>query len=147
MTVKDLERLGVVLTPKLTYKSAAPLDAETVALLRSHKDELLRELIREREGISNGLVSRGLALYGDLLHSLMVWAARWSELRLEHPGGVILNAKPEHITDAQERYPWGVVYDQMRAVLITWGDVPDAALIGKRNLKTGALLAPEQEAA
>lgn len=44
MTVKDLERKGVILTPKLTYKSSAPLDAETLATLKAHKAELLRDL-------------------------------------------------------------------------------------------------------
>ena len=44
MTVEDLERRGVILTPKLTFKSTAPLDAETLELLRTHKAELLRDL-------------------------------------------------------------------------------------------------------
>lgn len=32
------------LTPKLAYKSEAPLDADTLELLKAHKDELLRDL-------------------------------------------------------------------------------------------------------
>lgn len=44
MTVEDLELRGVILTPKLTFKSTAPLDAETLELLRTHKAELLRDL-------------------------------------------------------------------------------------------------------
>ena len=34
-----------MLEPKLTFESAAPLDAETAALLQTHKAELLRGLI------------------------------------------------------------------------------------------------------
>lgn len=34
----------MILTPRLTFKSAAPLDAETLELLRTHKAELLRDL-------------------------------------------------------------------------------------------------------
>ena len=45
MTVRDLELRGVILTPKLTYRSAAPLDAETLDLLRAHKADLLKDLI------------------------------------------------------------------------------------------------------
>lgn len=45
MTLREkLEQKGVTLTPKLTYQSAAPLDAETLALLRTHKADLLRDL-------------------------------------------------------------------------------------------------------
>lgn len=34
-----------MLEPKLTFESATPLDAETAALLQTHKAELLRDLI------------------------------------------------------------------------------------------------------
>lgn len=45
MTLREkLEQKGVSVTPKLTYQSAAPLDAETLTLLKTHKDELLRDL-------------------------------------------------------------------------------------------------------
>ncbi len=44
MTVKELERQGVSLTPKLTYQSTSPLDTETLATLRDHKADLLRDL-------------------------------------------------------------------------------------------------------
>jgi hypothetical protein len=44
MTAKDLERLGVTLEPKLTFTSVAPIDADTLAWLRAHKAELLRNL-------------------------------------------------------------------------------------------------------
>lgn len=46
MTLRQkLERKGVTLTPKLAFESTTPLDTETLALLKAHKDDLLRELI------------------------------------------------------------------------------------------------------
>ena len=45
MTLRErLEQQGVTLTPKLTYKSVAPLDAETLALLQTYKNDLLKDL-------------------------------------------------------------------------------------------------------
>ena len=45
MTLREkLEQKGVMLEPKLTYQSTAPLDAETLVLLKTHKAELLRNL-------------------------------------------------------------------------------------------------------
>jgi hypothetical protein len=82
-----------------------------------------------------------------LLHNLMLWVAKYHELRLEHPGGVILNARPEHIRDAVKAHPWSVVYDPERYLLMSWGDVPHFALVGKRDLETGELLIAEQVAA
>lgn len=45
MSVRGWEQRGVLLTPKLVYDSAKPLDAEALALLQNHKPELLKELI------------------------------------------------------------------------------------------------------
>jgi len=42
--LRDLEQKGIILTPKLTFKSAIPLDAETLELLYTHKAKLLREV-------------------------------------------------------------------------------------------------------
>lgn len=44
MTVKDWQDRGVLLTPKLTFKSDVPLDAKTLEQLRNQKAELLSEL-------------------------------------------------------------------------------------------------------
>ncbi len=48
MTIKDLlqdlERKGVTLEAKLTFASAAPLDAGTLAALKAHKTALLKDL-------------------------------------------------------------------------------------------------------
>ncbi len=89
----------------------------------------------------------GLHLYGDLLHSLMVWVALYYELRLEHPGGINLDAKPDHVNAALTRYPWGVVYTAECHVLLAWGDVPTSALLEKRDLLTDEPLVPETRAA
>lgn len=43
--LQELERKGVILTPKLTYRSTAPIDAETLQNLRTRKAELLRDLL------------------------------------------------------------------------------------------------------
>lgn len=45
MNARVLELRGVKLTPKLAYQSDTPLDADTLALLSTHRDELLRNLI------------------------------------------------------------------------------------------------------
>ena len=45
MTLRQqLEQKGVTLTPKLAFKSTAPLAAETLALLQTHRDDLLKDL-------------------------------------------------------------------------------------------------------
>lgn len=42
--IEKLERKGVTLKPKLTFKTTAPLDAETLTLLKTHKADLLKDL-------------------------------------------------------------------------------------------------------
>ncbi len=42
--LRELEERGVVLEPKLTFRSDAPLDAETLSTLKTRKAELLRDL-------------------------------------------------------------------------------------------------------
>ncbi len=42
--LQKFERMKVVLTPKLTFKSEKRLDANMLAFLQAHKGELLREL-------------------------------------------------------------------------------------------------------
>lgn len=82
-----------------------------------------------------------------LLHNLMAWVAKFHELRVQHPNGLILNAQPHHVIEASEAYPWGVVYDLERYLLTSWGDVPKVTLLGLRDLETGELLIPEAVAA
>lgn len=78
-----------------------------------------------------------------LLENLMAWVAKYHELRVEHPNGLILNAQPHHVRDAHEKHGWGVVYDPERYLLLSWGDVPEDALVSLRDLDTGELLIPE----
>jgi hypothetical protein len=91
--------------------------------------------------------NKGYRLPPILLHNLMSWVAKYHELRLEHPSGIILNAQPHHVVEASEAYPWGITYDPERYLLMSWGDVPTYALMGKRDLETGELLIAEQVAA
>ena len=67
MTVKDLELRGVILTPKLTFKSAAPLDSPTLALLRAASCDLLP---KEPVMLPSGLVP-------DLNRYTLAWAASY----------------------------------------------------------------------
>ena len=78
-----------------------------------------------------------------LLENLMAWVAKYHELRVEHPTGLILNAQPHHVLGAHKQHGWGVVYNPERHLLLSWGDVPEAALVGLRDLDTGELLIPE----
>lgn len=43
--MKDLEARGITLEARLGFKSAAPLDADTAALLQARKADLLLELV------------------------------------------------------------------------------------------------------
>ena len=169
MTPTDLldrlgaEGVGVSLNLKLEADEK-PSD-ETLDLIRENRDALLEHLAVEVYGLRNGTHEShlqdganyqrasnfqrvgSLHLYGDLLHSLMVWIAQHQELRLERPGATVRNARPEHIRDAVKLYPWGVVYDSERRVLVTWGDVPRVTLLGLRDLETDELLIPKAVAA
>ena len=148
-TAEVLERLkadGVGVTLAVDLEATSEPNPETLQLIRDNRDVLLEYLARECVGTPNASQSDGLTLYGDLLHSLCVWVHRYHELRLEHPGGVILGARPEHITAAlTER--WGVVYTAERHALITWGSVPRGPLMEKCDLLTNEPLVPETRAA
>jgi len=140
--LKTLEAEGVSLSLNLKVSAAAKPSDATRALVRDNRDTLLEYLTRERCPVP--ATQSGLTLYGDLLLNLMVWAGQYQELRLEHPNGVILNARPEHISP--ELHPWGVVYDCERRVLVSWGDVPTSALRGKHDLTTGEPMIRDSEA-
>lgn len=142
-----LEAEGVGVSLNLKFEADEKPSDDTRALIREHRDALLEHLARERVDTLNRSQSPGLTLYGDLLHSLMVWTARYHELRLERPGAVVLNARPEHIRDAAQAHPWGVVYNRERYQLLHWGDVPGYALQDLRDLEADEPLASEQVAA
>ena len=78
----------------------------------------------------------GVTLYGDLLHSLMVWVHRYHELRLEHPGGVIPEASPEQAAHHLQTSAWCVLYDETKTILATSGTVPSRVLKDKTELQT-----------
>ena len=126
--VQTLAAEGVRL--ELSVRAKGEIIDDTRALIRGNRDALLEHLARTRYPVGSGL-----HLYGDLLHSLMVWVARYYEFRLEHPGGVILNAKPDYINDAVTRCPWGVLYTAERHLLLSWGNLPRWALTDKTELQ------------
>lgn len=160
-----LEAEGFEVSLNLKVTAAKKPTDETPVLIRENRDALLEHLAREVCGLRNGTHeshlqdganyaharnfrnSGSLHLHGDLFLNLMVWAAQHQELHLEHPSAAVLNARPEHVRDAVKLYPWGVVYDSDRRVLVTWGDVPRVTLLGLRDLETGELLIPEAVAA
>ena len=138
--LKTLNDDGAQLELSLRGSNLTP---EHKTLIRDNRDALLSYLAGELVGACQTDKSPGLHLYGDLLHSLMVWVSRYHELRLEHPGGVILNARPEHAAHHLTASAWAVLYDETHTVLATAGTVPRRALAGKTTLET----TPEVQAA
>ncbi len=130
--LKQLDQSGAHLELSLRGSNLTP---EHKALVREHRDSLLECLARECVGTPNASQSNGLTLYGDLLHSLMVWVSRYHELTVEHPGGVILNARPKHAAQHLANSAWAVLYDGTETILATAGNVPRHALAGKPKLQ------------
>lgn len=62
-------------------------------------------------------------------------------------GKAYVMAKPHHIREAVELYPWGVVSDSDNRLITSWGDVPARELQGLRDLGTGEPLIAEEVAA
>lgn len=148
-----LEAEGVTVSLNLKATAKAKPSDELRALIKQNRDAILEHLTFEHAGsltVNYNLAphnDHALVLYGDLLVNLMTWTAKFYELRLEHPAGLILNATPEHIQTALTKHLWGVVYDAERFLLISWGNVPPHALLDKRDLTTGEVLLPEKVAA
>lgn len=130
--LKQLDRDGAQLELSLRGSSLTP---EHKALIRDNRDALLEYLARECVGTPNASESHGLILYGDLLHSLMVWVSRYHELRLEYPGDTIPNATPEQAAQHLTASAWAVLYDETKTILATAGNVPRDALTGKNELQ------------
>lgn len=128
-----LEAEGIVLSLNLKLEAVERPSEETRTLVRENRDALLEHLARTRYPVGSGL-----HLYGDLLHSLMRWVGCHYELRLEHPGGVILNAKPEQAAQHLAHSAWAVLYDETKTILATSGNVPRWALTGKTELQPTA---------
>ncbi len=59
-------------------------------------------------------------------------------------GKVYVMAKPNHIKEAVELYPWGVVSDSEKRLITRWGDVPERKLLGLRDLVTGEAVFDER---
>ena len=141
------EGVGVSLSLKLEADAKPSDDAR--ALIRDNRDALLEYLAGELIGSNTTRVTHlqhaatlptpektSVILHGDLLKNLMVWLHRYHELRLEHPGGLIRNARPEHAAHHLTASAWAVLYDETHTILATAGDVPRHALTGKTELET-----------
>ncbi len=128
-----LDGVGVVLA--LDLEATAEPNPETLQLIREHRDALLEYLAGELVGTVRRSQSPGLTLYGDLLKNLMVWLARYHELRLEHPGGFTLLAKPEHAAHHLTASAWTVLYDETHTILALAGVRLRRALSGKTELE------------
>ncbi len=151
--LKTLEAEGVGVSLNLKLEADAKPSDDTLTLIREHRDALLEHLIaganykhannlsRRRDNLpmsANFQRAANLHLYGDLLHSLMAWVARHYELRLEHPGGVILNAKPEQAVQHLTCSAWALLYDETQTILATAGNVPHHVLADKTELQPTA---------
>ena len=131
-----LEAEGVSVSLNLKVTADKKPGDDTRARIRDNRDALLEYLARECVGAPNASQSPGLTLYGDLLHSLMVWVHRYHELRLEHPGGVIPDASPEQAAHHLTASTWAVLYDETKTILVTSGTVPARVLKDKTELQT-----------
>ena len=136
--IDRLELDGVTLA--LQLRAAGNLTDEHRSLITEHRDDLITALA----------MKQGLYLPSTMLSSLMTWTTMYHELRITHPAGLTINAKPEHVRDALKLYPWGVVHftdDGGRWLLLSWGSVPTHALRELKDLDTGTVLVSEQVAA
>jgi hypothetical protein len=115
----------------------------TVAATPSLGKGVPESVTREVNQPSHNQRASNVYLPAVLLENLMAWVVKYHELRVEHPNGLILNAQPHHVRDVHEKHDWGVVYNPERHLLLSWGDVPEDALVGLHNLDTGELLIPE----
>ena len=131
-----LEAEGVSVSLNLKVSADARPSDETRALIRDNRDALREYLAGEFAGTVKRLQSPGLTLYGDLLHSLMVWVHRYHELSVEHPGGVIPDASPEQAAHHLQTSGWAVLYDETKTILATAGNVPARILKDKTELHT-----------
>ena len=134
---------GVGVTLALDLEATAEPTPEALQLIRDNRDALLTYLAGEligsnfqHAGTLPTSENTGVTLYGDLLLNLMVWVHRYHELRLEHPGGVILGARPEHAAHHLRHSTWCVLSDETKTMLATAGNVPRHALIEKTELQT-----------
>jgi hypothetical protein len=77
--LKKLEREGVSLTPRLDYEADKEVSKETLELLRQHRDDLLRFLLTEKNGLLIDMCRSSEALAFDA-----VWCTRCFRYQL-HP--------------------------------------------------------------
>jgi hypothetical protein len=136
-----LETEGVSVSLSLKVKADAKPSDEAVALVMQHKGALLEHLARERGGLDLAPV---------LIHSLLVWIARYHPLNVTTPQGTQLDATPEQALDALQASAWCVIADGEGYRLISRGNVPPEVRAALRELDSGSCPAQgrtEQQAA
>lgn len=119
--LRRLEAEGVGVTLSLDLEADAEPKAETLDLIREHRDDLLTLL-----------ASRHLS-GGDYYLTIHTSS-----------GKRYVMAKPHHLEEAVRLYPWGVLSDSKDRLITSWGDVPGSALEGLGRLEPNA---PEEVAA
>lgn len=114
----EAEGVGVALNLKVTADQKP--NGDTRALIREHRDDLITLLALRH-------------ISGSDYHLKITTSS----------GKAYVMAKPHHIKEAVELYPWGVVSDSDNRLITVWGDVPRVKLLGLCDLKTGKPLVPE----
>lgn len=144
---KPLDRIDRITLVSNSVNSVKPVSGES-----SEKNNQGTEAEGHASTADNSipLLNKGtpeLGLHGPILLNLLRWIHKFNELTLEYPSGMTVDATPEASLDLMNTHPWGVVYDPERYLLLTWGDVPTAALLDKRDLLTDEPLVKEKVAA
>jgi hypothetical protein len=123
---------GATVTLKLRLDGNRPTP-ETLELLTAHRDALVDHLAAARVG--------SLDLPPVLIHSLLVWIARYHPLNVTTPQGTQLDATPEQALDALQAPAWCVIADGDGYRLISRGNVPAEVRAGLRELDSGSMFA------
>jgi hypothetical protein len=116
---------STALEPPEPEAASEPVKSEPTAL---EKQAVPAPQIEELE-----LAHYDLYLSRKLLDSVAMRITEYPELRIEHPDGLILGAKPCHILKGLATYTWGIVYTAARCILLVWGDVPMATIAGLKD--------------
>lgn len=112
--LKRLEAEGVVVSLNLKLDADEKPSDETLALIQENRADLITLLALRHISSSD--------YYLKIATS---------------SGKAYVMAKPHHIREAVELYPWGVVSDSKNRLITTWGDVAAHKLQGLRDLATG----------
>jgi hypothetical protein len=122
--LKHLEAEGVGVSLNLKLEADEKPSDETVKLIRDLRDDLITLL--------------ALRHISSTDYYLKIATSS---------GKAYVMAKPHHIREAVELYPWGVVSDSDNRLITSWGDVPARELQGLHDLATGEPMTADEVAA